>query len=132
MRMTEREYQLEGPIQWRGLSEFVQQCNLALGRNAVISAGRDGLINAIDLSDSDLVTLGLVNKRLNVLDSWESSKLRNLTIQDINNRIATVQTQIDAVTNVATAKTALNSMYADMQKMARVIIWLLKREMNGL
>jgi len=69
---------------------------------------------------------------LNDLDGWESSKLRNLTIQQINDRIATVQAQIDAVSNVATAKTALNSMYADMQKMARIIIWLLKREMNEL
>jgi hypothetical protein len=73
-----------------------------------------------------------LREQFNILDAWESSKLRNLTIQQINDRVATVQAQIDAVTNVATAKTALNSMHADMQKMARVIIWLLKREMNGL
>jgi hypothetical protein len=81
-------------------------------------------------TDAELQQAQDAVRDLDRLDSWESSKLRNLTITDINNRIATVQTQIDAVTNVATAKTALNSMYADMQKMARVIIWLLKREMD--
>jgi len=67
---------------------------------------------------------------MTVLDAWEASKFRSLSIQDIEGWLATVQTQIDAVTNLATAKTALNSMYADMQKMAKVIIWLLKREMG--
>jgi len=85
-----------------------------------------------DFTDSESQRLLDIVDRRDMLDSWEPSKLRNLTIQQINDRIATVQNQIDAVTNVATAKTTLNSMYADMQKMARIIIWLLKREMNEL
>jgi hypothetical protein len=90
------------------------------------------MVTNADLTAGELQSLKEAAKKLDILDTYDASKLRNLTITDINNRIATVQSQIDAVTNVATAKTALNSMYADMQKMARIILWLLKREMNGL
>ena len=97
----------------------------------IISLGGDGTVefrNVPTLSEIQEIKDSAL--RFDFLDSWEPSKLRNLTIQDINSRIATVQAQIDAVTNVAAAKTALNSMHADMQKMARIIIWLLKREMG--
>ena len=83
-------------------------------------------------TDAEMQTVYDIIRRFDKLDDWEPSKLRNLTIQQINDRIATVQAQIDAVSNVATAKTALNSMYADMQKMARIILWQLRREMGEL
>ena len=129
--MPEKEYSLGEPINWKE-SNFVALCNQVLGRNAVVMYSGDGTISGYDLTEAELSKIRDLVHRFNTLDSWESSKLRNLTIEDINNRIAQVQAQIDAVSNVATAKTALNSMYADMQKMARIIIWLLKREMNEL
>ena len=128
--MVEHQHWLNEPISWKG--GFIEACNQALGRNAVVAYGSDGLVSGNDLTPAEIAIIKDINKRFSTLDSWEPSKLRNLTIQQINDRIATVQGQIDAVTNVATAKTALNSMYADMQKMARIIIWLLKREMNEL
>jgi hypothetical protein len=129
--MVEKDYNLNEPIRMP-LGRFIDKCNQAIGRPAVTTCGGDGRVWGIDLTDNDLIKIHEINKALDVVDSWESSKLRNLTIQQINDRIAIVQTQIDAVTNVATAKTALNSMYADMQKMARIIIWLLKREQGEL
>jgi len=126
-------YMLGEAVAWKDRISFVAACNSHLARQVVSSADPDGVIRAFsELSESDLRVIRNVNHNFHTLDSWESSKLRNLTIQQINDRIDTVQAQIDAVTNVATAKTALNSMYADMQKMAQIIIWQLKREMGEL
>jgi hypothetical protein len=117
---------------WKDSQAFIVRVNSLLGRTAIIRADPDGALEGTNVTSDELVTMRQVNHNYDMLDSWEPSKLRDLTLQQINNRIATVQAQIDAVTNAATAKTALDSMYADMQKMARIIIWLLKREMNEL
>jgi hypothetical protein len=130
-----KEYFICGPPEWRlnAKADPVALCNQVLGRQAVVKVLDGGSVLAVDdLTPNEIKTIVDINFDRHKLDQWESSKLRSLTIEQINNRIATVQAQIDAVTNIATAKTALNSMYADMQKMARIILWLLKRETGEL
>jgi len=106
-------------------------CNQVLGRLAVEKVLDDGTILAVDnLTSAEVKKIWEINRGLHVLDAWEPSKFRNLTMTDVEKRIAAVRAQIDAISDLNPAKTALNSMYADMQKMARVIIWLLKREMQ--
>ena len=61
------------------------------------------------------VALRLVDP-VNRLDDWEPSKFRGLTIEQVDARL-------DAIGNLADAKPVLKTM-------ARVILWLLKREMN--
>jgi aminoglycoside phosphotransferase (APT) family kinase protein len=53
---------------------------------------------------------------VNLLDDWEPSKFRGLTIEQVNERL-------DAIQSLADAKPVLKTM-------ARVLLWLLKREMN--
>jgi len=131
--MVESRYWFDEPIRWKSIGSFVQRCNEVLGRNALITGGNEGSVSYLDgydLTSAELATIKDVNRRFDVLDSWETSKLRNLTITDVENWIATVQAQINAISDLKTAKTALNSTYTITKIMARIIIWLLKREMQ--
>jgi hypothetical protein len=67
---------------------------------------------------------------LQKLDECEPSKLRNLTFEQLNNEIASLGAEIDAAQNLNEAKAVLKSLLVDDAKAWRVILWLLKREMN--
>jgi hypothetical protein len=66
------------------------------------------------------------------LDAWESSKFRNLTLAQVNNEITARQTEINVATNLAQAKTAMLNLLQDDAKAWRIVLWLMKREMNEL
>lgn len=128
--MVEKEYWLGEPIPWK--SGFVEACNNALGRTAVVTYGSDGVISGFDLTSGDLAKIREVNRRYDVLDSKEQSKLRNLTWTQLENEITARQNEINAVTNLAQAKTAMLNLLADEAKAWRIVLWLMKREMNEL
>lgn len=130
--MVERAYDIGEPIRWGDLCLFRDTCNQTLGRVAVVSVGSDGIISAVDLTAQELLVVQNVNRRFHVLDSWESSKLRNLTLNQLNNEIASLDAEIDAAGNLAAAKVVLKKILADDAKAWRIILWLLKREMNHL
>ena len=130
--MPENLYWIGEEVKWRSLTAFRDRCNQQLGRNAILSVGSDGYIAGVDLTDAELTTIQRVNVRVDRLDEWESSKLRNLTLDQINTEVTTRQNEINAATNLAQAKTAMLNLLADDAKAWRIILWLLKREMNEL
>lgn len=73
----------------------------------------------------------IIAKR-DTLDSKEQSKLRNLMWTQLENEITARQNEINAVTNLAQAKTAMLNLLADEAKAWRIVLWLMKREMQEL
>jgi hypothetical protein len=57
-------------------------------------------------------------KTFTILDTYEPSKLRNLTLAQVN-------TTVDNISDLASAKVIV-------KKLAQVVLWLLKKEMNQL
>ena len=112
--MNEETYDLGEPI--RRLADFVLRCNSALGRTGLVTAGSDGLISAVDLTPEELETIKRVNKAFDKLDSWEPTRLRDLTL-------AQVEAKVDSISNLTEAKAVIKTM-------ARILLWLLKREMG--
>jgi hypothetical protein len=129
-------YDLDDRVQWKNMAAFRDKCNQLLGRSAVITGDAvqlaDNQILGNDLTPTELSILNTVNKRFEVLDSWEQSKLRNLTLDQINNEITARQNEINAATNLTQAKTAMLNLLTDDAKAWQIILWLLKREMNEL
>lgn len=82
-------------------------------------------------ADEEKQVRDIIAKRA-LLDSWEASKLRNLTLDQLNNEITTRQAEINAVTNLTQAKTAMLNLLTDEAKAWRIILWLLKREQEEL
>lgn len=90
------------------------------------------IITMDDFTPSELGIVEDICRSFETLDSWESSKFRNLTLTQINNEVASLDAEIDAAGNLATAKVVLKKILVDNAKVWRIILWLLKREMNQL
>ena len=92
-------------------------CNLVLGRLAVEKVLDDGTVLAVDnLTSAEVKKIWEINRGLHILDGWEPSGLRNLTLTQ-------VQTAVNNISDLSSAK-------AVIMKLAEVVLWLLKREMN--
>jgi hypothetical protein len=127
------QYYLDGPLLWTDRGAFQANCNSALERNAILYVDvmpRNYMVASDNLTDAELEIIKSVNKRFDILDSWESSKLRNLTLTQLNTEITTRQNAINACTTLAQAKIELLNLLTDEAKAWRIILWLLKREMN--
>jgi len=73
----EKEYSLGEDI--RTLPGFIGRCNAALGRSAVVSAGSDGSVSAIDLTPAELVIVRRVNRGLEDVAQFDTSGLLVMT-----------------------------------------------------
>lgn len=100
------------------LTDFMNRANAKLGREAVQSVGSDGFITGFNITEDEMRILREVNHKIDMLDSIDPAKLRKLTIAQLN-------AQIDALTSLADTKTVL-------KVYGRVLLWLVKREINEL
>jgi hypothetical protein len=124
----EKTYSLGEPIQWKSLGSFIQRCNQVLGRNAVVSAGSDGLISAIDLTTQEIATIKDIIAKRDILDSREVSKFRNLTPEQVENKLTEINNEIDAITNLAQVKALLKKLAGFEAVLFRGWKWYLDRE----
>jgi len=81
----EKEYLLGAPIV--NLGKFIGACNAALGRNAVTSAGNDGLISAVNLTPTELDFIRKVNNGTYGVETIDTINLRSLTPAQIDGYI---------------------------------------------